>query len=57
MTNNRSVHYLFRTGNMPDEEVEKIKEMYARKGIRVVVLTEGPENIHDGLKGMLFNHG
>ena len=57
MANNRSVHYLFRTGNMPDDEVEKVKEMYAKKGIRVVVLTEGTKNIHDGLKGMLLNHG
>lgn len=57
MTNNRSVHYLFRTEQMPDHEMEKVKEMYAKKGIKVVVLTEGTKNIHDGLKGMLLNHG
>jgi len=42
---------------MPDDEINKAKEAYAKKGIKVIVITEGKENIHDGLKGMLFNHG
>ncbi len=57
MANNKSVHYLFRTGNMPDEEIKKAKEAYAKKGMKVIVITEGKENIHDGLRGVLFNHG
>lgn len=57
MAGNKNIHYLFRTENMPDNELEKIKESYIKKGMKVVVLTEGRGNIHEALKGMLLNHG
>ena len=56
MVKNKSIRYLFRTENMPDHEIEEIKETYVKKGIRVVVLTEGRKDIHDGLKRILLNH-
>lgn len=57
MASNKCTHYLLRTAKMSNEEFEKIKENYRQKGIKVVVLTEGKRDIHEGLKGMLLNHG
>lgn len=57
MASNKCIHYLLRTEKMTDEEFEEIKEKYRQKGIKVVVLSEGKRNIHEGLRGMLLNHG
>lgn len=57
MVNRKNVHYLFRTKNMTDHELERIKESYIRKGMKVIVLTEGQRDIHEAIKGVLFNHG
>lgn len=57
MAENRNIHYLFRTKNMTDYELEGIKEAYIRKGMKVVVLTEGQGDIHEAIKGVLLNHG
>lgn len=57
MEGNKRIHYLFRTENMPDSELERIKKFYRERGMQVAVLTEGQGNIHEALKGMLLNHG
>lgn len=52
----KTIHYLLRPYHMSDEEFNRMKETYTQKGIRVIVLTEGEKNIHDGLKSVLLNH-
>lgn len=52
----KGIQYLFRPRYMSEEELNKRKNEYRQKGVRVIVLTEGERNIHEGMNGILQNH-
>lgn len=52
----KQTQYLIRPYSMQDEEFNKLKQAYKKRGIKLVVFSEGKRNIHEGLKGILLNH-